>query len=146
MEKFLKSLTRDKHSLILSLLLSCFVICDIEVPLVLAELIDNPIGKIGVAVLALSLLSKNTLAGVVGIVAAYVLIQRSEGKTGSYGERNFLPSENKKLSHFNSMNQFPHTLEEDIVNTMLPMNRNVDLSSPEFKPVLEDNHDADITR
>ena len=58
MEKFLKSLTRDKHSLILSLLLSCFVICDIEVPLVLAELIDNPIGKIGVVVLALSLLSK----------------------------------------------------------------------------------------
>ena len=44
------------------------------------------------------------------------------------------------------MNQFPHTLEEDIVNTMLPMNRNIDLSSPEFKPVLEDNHDADITR
>jgi len=145
MEKFLKSLTRDKHSLILSLLLSCFVICDIEVPLVLAELIDNPIGKIGVAVLALSLLSKNTLVGVVGIVAAYVLIQRSEGKTGSYGERNFLPSENKKLSHFNSMNQFPHTLEEDIIHTMLPMNRNIDLSSPEFKPVLEYNHDADIT-
>lgn len=146
MEKFLKSLTRDKHSLILSLLLSCFVVCDIEVPLVLAELIDNPIGKIGVAVLALCLLSKNTLAGVVGIVAAYVLIQRSEGKTGSYGERNFLPSENKKLSHLNSMNQFPSTLEEDVINTMLPMNRNIDLSLPEFKPVLEDNHDADITR
>jgi hypothetical protein len=146
MEKFLKSLTRDKHSLILSLLLSCFVICDIEVPLVLAELIDNPIGKIGVAVLALCLLSKNTLAGVVGIVAAYVLIQRSEGKTGSYGERNFLPSENKKLSHLNSMNQFPSTLEEDVINTMLPMNRNIDLSLPEFKPVLEDNHDADLTR
>jgi len=146
MEKFLKSLTRDKHSLILSLLLSCFVICDIEVPLVLAELIDNPIGKIGVAVLALCLLSKNTLVGVVGIVAAYVLIQRSEGKTGSYGERNFLPSENKKFSHLNSMNQFPSTLEEDVINTMLPMNRSIDLSPPEFKPVLEDNHDADMTR
>lgn len=146
MEKFLKSLTRDKHSLILCLLLSCFVIFDIEVPLVLAEIIDNPIGKIGVAVLALSLLSQNPLIGVIGIVAAYVLIQRSEGKTGSYGERNFLPSENKKSGHLNSINQFPTSLEEDIINDMLPMNRNIDLSSAEFKPVLENNHNADMTR
>ena len=146
MEKFLKSLTRDKHSLILSLLLSCFIVFDIEVPLVLAEIVDNPIGKIGVAVLALSILSQNTLVGVMCIVAAYVLIQRSEGKTGSYGERNFLPSEKKKLSHMNAMNQFPSTLEEEVINTMLPMNRNIDLTSPEYKPVLADNHDADMMR
>ena len=146
MEKFLNSLTRDKHSLILCLLLSCFVVFDIEIPLVLAEVIDNPIGKIGVAALALCILSQNTLVGVVAIVAAYVLIQRSEGKTGSYGERNFLPSENKKLSHLNAMNQFPITLEEEMISTMLPMNRNMDLSESEFKPVLADNHDAVATR
>ena len=146
MEKFLKSLTRDKHSLILSLLLSCFIVFDIEVPLVVAEIVDNPIGKIGVAALALCILSQNTLVGVMSIIAAYVLIQRSEGKTGSYGERNFLPSEKKKLSHMNAMNQFPSTLEEEVINTMLPMNRNVDLTSPEYKPVLADNHDADMMR
>jgi len=146
MEKFLKSLTRDKHSLILSLLLSCFIVFDIEVPLVLAEIVDNPIGKIGIAALALCILSQNTLVGVMCIISAYVLIQRSEGKTGSYGERNFLPSEKKKLSHMNAMNQFPSTLEEEVINTMLPMNRNVDLTSPEYKPVLSDNHDADMMR
>ena len=146
MEKFLNSLTRDKHSLILSLLLSAFVVFDIEIPLVLAEIIDNPIGKIGVDALALCILSQNTLVGVVAIVAAYVLIQRSEGKTGSYGERNFLPSENKKLSRLNAMNQFPITLEEELVSTMLPMNRSMDLSESEFKPVLADNHDAVSTR
>ena len=146
MEKFLKSLTRDKHSLILCLLLSCFVVFDVEVPLVLADVVDNPIGKIGVAALALCILSQNTLVGVVAIIAAYVLIQRSEGKTGSYGERNFLPNENKKLSHLNAMNQFPSTLEEEIISTMLPMNRNMDLTDSEYKPVLADNHDAVTTR
>ena len=146
MEKFLKSLTRDKHSLILCLLLSCFVVFDVEVPLVLAEVVDNPIGKIGVATLALCILSQNTLVGVVAIIAAYVLIQRSEGKTGSYGERNFLPNENKKLSHLNAMNQFPGTLEEEIISTMLPMNRSMDLTESEYKPVLADNHDAVTTR
>ena len=146
MEKFLKSLTRDKHSLVLSLLLSVFIVFDVEVPLVLAEIIDNPIGKIGVAALALCVLSQNTMVGVVGIIAAFVLIQRSEQKTGSYGERNFLPSESKKLSHLNAINQFPVTLEEEIIDTMLPMNRNIDLSQPAFKPVLANNHDAEKTR
>ena len=50
---------------------------DIRVPEVLAELVDNPLGKIVLAALSLCLLSANTLAGVIGLVAAYVLIQRS---------------------------------------------------------------------
>ena len=44
---------KDKHHLILTLLLSIFILFDIKVPLVLAELVDNPIGKIIVAVLSL---------------------------------------------------------------------------------------------
>ena len=44
------------------------------------------------------------------------------------------------------MNQFPGTLEEEIINTMLPMNRNIDLTESEYKPVLADNHDAVTTR
>jgi len=146
MQKFLNSLTRDKHSLVLSLLLSCFIIFDVEIPLVLAEIVDNPLGKIGVSALALCILSQNTLLGVMSIIAAYVLIQRSEGKTGSYGVRNYVPNEHKKLGHLNAMNQFPTSLEEEVINTMLPMNRNIDLRQPEFKPVLADNHDAELTR
>ena len=46
MEKFLNSLMKDKHHLVLTLLLSIFILFDIKVPLVLAELVDNPIGKI----------------------------------------------------------------------------------------------------
>ena len=41
--------------------MSDFVVFDVEVPLVLAEVVDNPIGKIGVAALALCILSQNTL-------------------------------------------------------------------------------------
>ena len=85
--KVLKSLMKDKHHLVLTLLLSIFVLFDVKVPLVLAELVDNPIGKIVVAALSLCLLSVNALAGVVGLIAAYVLIRRSGDATGTVAEK-----------------------------------------------------------
>ena len=142
MEKLLKSLMKDKHHLILSVLLSLFVVLDIKVPTVLAELVDNPIGKIVVVVSALCLLSMNKLAGVIGLVAAFVLIQRSEEQTGTAGEQNYLPSELKKSVQLSAMNQFPVTVEEEVISNMLPMTNRVDTTAPEYKPVLDDLHDA----
>jgi hypothetical protein len=142
MEKFLKSLMKDKHHLVLTVLLSIFVLFDIKVPLVLADLVDNPIGKIVVAMLALCLLSVNALAGVIGLIAAYVLIQRSGDSTGTIATQNYLPTEKKKTSHLSAMNQFPVTVEEEVIGKMLPSTNKRDLTPPEFKPVLDDNHDA----
>lgn len=142
MEKFLKSLMKDKHHLVLTILLSVFILFDIKVPLVLAELIDNPLGKIVVAMLSLCLLSLNALAGVVGLVASYILIQRSAGSTGTAAEKIYIPNERKKSRHISAMNQFPVTVEEEIISKMLPSTNQRDLSSPEFKPVLAENWDA----
>ena len=145
MEKFLNSLMKDKHHLILTLLLSIFILFDIKVPLVLAELVDNPIGKIVVAVLSLCLLSTNALAGVIGLIAAYILIQRSADSTGTAAEKIYLPSEAKKSNHLSAMNQFPVTVEEEVISKMLPSTNTRDLTTPEFKPVLDDNHEAAAT-
>ena len=41
------------------------------------------------------------------------------------------------------MNQFPMTVEEEVISKMLPMANQVDLSEAEFKPVLGDTHNAD---
>jgi len=142
MEKFLNSLMKDKHHLVLTLLLSIFVLFDIKVPLVLAELVDNPIGKIVVAALSLCLLSVNALAGVVGLIAAYVLIQRSGDATGTVAEKHYLPTQAKKSAQLSAMNQFPVTVEEEVISKMLPSTNQRVLSEPEFKPVLCDNHDA----
>jgi hypothetical protein len=142
MEKFLNSLMKDKHHLVLTLLLSIFILFDIKVPLVLAELVDNPIGKIVVAVLSLCLLSINALAGVVGLIAAYVLIQRSGDATGTIATQNYLPTEQQKSTHLSAMNQFPVTVEEEVISKMLPVANYEDVSQPEYKPVLDDNYDA----
>lgn len=144
MEKFLKSLMKDKHHLLLTVLLSVFIIFDVKIPLVLAELVDNPLGKIGIAMVALCLLSMNMVAGVVGLVAAYVLIQRSSERTGTMGEKNFMPTEAKKSSHLSAMNQFPVTVEEEVISKMLPSTGQRDITSPEYKPVMGDIHDAGL--
>lgn len=142
MEKFLKKLMKEKHYFVLTVLLSIFILFDIRVPEVLAELVDNPLGKIVLAALSLCLLSANTLAGVLGLVAAYVLIQRSAKKTGTHGKKHYVPTEQKKASHLSAMNQFPITVEEEVINKMLPTTNLPDLTAPEYKPVLGNNHNA----
>lgn len=137
-----KSVMKNNHYLVLTILLSVFIVFDIHVPQALADMIDNPIGKISIAALSLCLLSMNTLLGVIGLVAAYVLIQRSSDTTGTQAEKDYLPSEAKKKSVLNAMNQFPLTVEEEVIAKMLPMNNQVDYSEPEFKPVLGDTHNA----
>lgn len=137
-----KSVMKNNHYLVLTILLSVFIVFDIHVPQALADMIDNPIGKISIAALSLCLLSMNTLLGVIGLVAAYVLIQRSSDTTGTRAEKDYLPSEAKKKSVLNAMNQFPLTVEEEVIAKMLPMNNQADYSEPEFKPVLGDTHNA----
>lgn len=138
-----KSVMKSNHHLVLTILLCVFIVFDIQVPSALANMIDNPIGKIAVAALALCLLSMNTLLGVIGLVAAYVLIQRSADTTGTQAQKDYLPSEAKKSNVLSSMNQFPMTVEEEVIAKMLPMANQVDLSEAEFKPVLGDTHNAD---
>uniref|UniRef100_A0A6C0KE13 Uncharacterized protein n=1 Tax=viral metagenome TaxID=1070528 RepID=A0A6C0KE13_9ZZZZ len=143
MENMFKSVMKSNHHLVLTILLCVFIVFDIQVPGALANMIDNPIGKISVAALSLCLLSMNTLLGVIGLVAAYVLIQRSANTTGTQAEKDYLPSEAKKKAVLSAMNQFPVTVEEEVIAKMLPMNNQVDLSESEFKPVLGDTHNAD---
>ena len=138
-----KSVMKSKHHLVLTILLCVFIVFDIQVPDALSNMVDNPIGKIAVAALALCLLSMNTLVGGSGLVAAYVLIQRSADTTGTQAEKDYVPSEAKKSAVLSAMNQFPMTVEEEVISKMLPMANQVDLSEAEFNPVLGDTHNAD---
>jgi len=145
MEKFFKSLVKDKHFLVLSILLSMFIVFDVHVPEVFADMIDNPLGKVSVAGVVLWLLSMNHLVGIIAIIAGFVLIKRSGEKTGTEFERRYLPTESKKSGHLNSMNQFPVTVEEEIISKMLPISSG-EYTDPSYKPVLGDNHDAACTK
>lgn len=143
MELFGKLLKRgNEYQLILVVLLVVYITFNIETPPFLADMIDNVYGNVVVMALALSLFFKcDPIVSVVGLLAAYELIKRSSEKTGTAAIQKYLPSELKKGKHFSAFNQFPVTLEEEVVSEMAPLVKGPPTNA-NYKPALDGQHDA----
>jgi len=139
LNKMLKKQYREYTAIILMIL---FMISDIQVPVFLAQLINPLLGRVLVVILAVSLFSVHPVLGAVALVFAYELIMRSQKALHNDNVRNYLPSEHKKYQHLNLMNQFPVTLEEQIVHKMVPLVDNTSSINTNYKPVMADLHDA----
>jgi len=138
MKNLMKMLPKNPAYLVLSLLMVVFIVMDISPPNNICMLVDTMMGKAVVIMVALSLFSLDMLMGSVGIVAAYILIMRCSKKEEV---RTFSPSEVKKTKQLSVMNQFPLTVEEEVIGKMLPRT-NPDLQSPDYKPTLNNLHNA----
>lgn len=136
--------------LILSILFVIYLIMGYNTPMSLAELIDTPVGKIAVIIVALCILStSNPILGILALFVAYELIRRSS--ISLRGDlKSFIPSESKKSDQFSAFNQneFPYTLEQEMVGKMTIQNNNINLSFNEntsnFKPILDNTHNASM--
>ena len=140
--KDLKSLFKvvKTHELVLSAVLIIYILTGIKTPNFLADALDTTIGTIVVIILACSLfVYVNPVLGVIGTVAAFELLKRSGENTGHTSMMKYLPSEFKKGKTLNAMNQFPVTLEEQVVRKMAPLSKDLNMSSPSYKPVLDDD-------
>jgi hypothetical protein len=136
--------------LILSILFVIYLIMGYNTPMSLAELIDTPVGKIAVIIVALCILStSNPILGILALFVAYELIRRSS--IALRGDlKSFIPSESKKSDQFSAFNQneFPYTLEQEMVGKMTIQNNNINLSftdnASSFKPILDNTHNASM--
>lgn len=134
---------RKGRETLLLLVLVIYILANVQTPTPLAKLIDNVYGNVAVTLLALSFFMKTkSIVGVLSIVAAYELIKRSSVNTGSHAVRNFVPSEHKKLNDFAKYNDFPVTLEEEIVSKMAPLVKHAPAANANYKPILSDSHEA----
>lgn len=138
MKNLLKMLPSNPSYLVLSLLMVVFIVMEVAPPSNICMLVDTIVGKAVVIMVALGLFSLDTLMGIVGIVAAYILIMRCSKKEEV---RTFSPSEVKKSKQLSAMNQFPMTVEEEVIDKMLPRT-NPDLQAPDYKPTLNNLHNA----
>jgi hypothetical protein len=138
-----KLLKKDQHYLVLMVLLAVFIVMDIHVPSPVAELVDTVVGKIIVVVVALSLCtSKQPILCALALLAAYELIQRSSNYNVGPAAMKFIPTESKKSNHLSAMNQFPLTVEEQVVADMIPQEAAPILTPASFKPTQSKLHDA----
>jgi hypothetical protein len=141
--KLLKDLMKkdSKHMLLIALLL-IYLLFDIQTPSILNSVIDNIFGKILILILAISVfMHSDPVVGILVLLAAYELIRRVSEQTGS-SVMKFLPSESKKECEFNSLNNFPVTLEEEIVNSMVPLVTHPASNDLNYQPNQEDIHEA----
>ena len=101
-----------KNHHVLAVLMGLFIVFPIQIPDLVASLVNNVLGKIVVIVTALYLLSVNPIVGSLGIVAAYLLIQRSSVNESVLVNNLFLVKL-KKVKKYN--NEAPITVEETII-------------------------------
>lgn len=139
----LRTLMRQEkqHEIVIFVLLVLYIVFTPAVPLALAEYAESTIGQIIVVILAITLfLSTNPVVGILAFFAAYEFIRRSSRATGVYGIETFSPTEEKKQVVMTAMNPAPvKTLEEELVDSLVPITPNNDIGSSDggsFQPVL----------
>lgn len=133
---------KDPKEYVMILLITMFVLSGMGVSNEIATFVDNKVIKVMLYVFALYLVKIHPVLGGVALLGVYELTRRSEMQTGSGYIPRYLPSQDKKDKQLNAMNQFPKTLEEEVVSKMVPFVNEEPLANPTFKPVLAKNYGA----
>lgn len=129
--------------LVLGSLFVLYLVMGYQMPDQLATIVDSTIGKIVVVLVALMLFAySNPILGILALLVAYQLIKSSSVKTGMAGLEEYYPTESKKWTPFTPTNQFPYTLEQEVVKKMASQKFNTEYVKAPFKPILDDTHDA----
>jgi hypothetical protein len=145
MESF-SSLFKKEHmsELVLVIFFIIYLILGLKTPEPIANLIDTLVGKITILIIVLYLfMNANPILAVLSLFVAFDLIRRSSLATGIDALKKYAPSEEKKMTQFTAYNQFPYTLEQEVVAKMAPvMQSGSSITQASFKPILDDLHDA----
>jgi hypothetical protein len=143
---------RSVAQVILGVLFVLYLIMDYPTPLLVASFVNSIVGKVIVLVIFLSLFFfSHPILGILGLFVAFELIRRASSQRGGAGlfsgsSSPFSGSStdtSDRASFFSASNQFPYTLEEEVVKNMTPNVTGMDIA-PEasYLPLLDNTHDA----
>lgn len=147
MDNFSSLLKKDNMAeLVLVILLIIYLIMGYKTPEFLANVIDTLIGKIVILLIVIYLfMNVNPILAVLALLVAFDLVRKSSMVTGIDSLKKYEPSEEKKYSQFTAFNQFPYTLEQEVVKKMAPIVKSgASLTPPSYKPLLENTYDASL--
>jgi len=145
MDPFSSLFKKEKTGeLLLTILFIIYLIMGYKTPELVANAVDTLMGKIVIFIIVICLfLYANPLLAVLSLFVAFDLIRRSSKATGLDALKKYEPSEEKKMSQFSAYNQFPYTLEQEIVKKMAPIvHGGSSLTKPSYKPMMENLYDA----
>jgi hypothetical protein len=130
--------------LVLVVLFIIYLIMGLKTPEPVAGMVDTLVGKIVIFITIIYLfMHANPILAVLALFVGFDLIRRSSMTTGIDALQRFAPSEEKKTSQFTAFNQFPYTLEQEVVSKMAPiMKSGSSLTQASYKPLLDNLYDA----
>ena len=141
-----RELFKKEHmgEFILVVILIIYLILGMKTPDLIANIVDNVIGKVVIILVVIYLfMHSNPILAVLAAFVAFDLIRRSSATTGISALQAYAPSEKKKMSQFTAFNQFPYTLEQEVVAKMAPIaHSGSSLNNATYKPLLENLYDA----
>jgi hypothetical protein len=129
---------------ILVVLMVVYLVMGFQTPEPIANIVDTLLGKISIFLVVVYLfLNSNPILAVLALFVAFDLLRRSSAVTGIDALRKYAPTEERKSSQFTAFNQFPYTLEQEVVKKMAPIVQSGrTLTKPSYKPMLDNLHDA----
>ena len=136
---------KDKiPELILAILFVIYLLMGYKTPEPVANLVDTLVGKIVIIIIVIYMFIKtNPVLAVLALFVGFDLIRRSSYVTGIDALQKYAPTEEKKASQFTAYNQFPYTLEQEVVKKMAPIIQSgSSLTKPSYKPILDNLYDA----
>lgn len=130
--------------LILIIIFIIYLIMGYKTPEPIAIMVESIIGKIIIFIIVIYLFMHcNPILAILSLFVAFDLIRRSSVATGIDALNKYAPTEEKKMSQFTAFNQFPYTLEQEVINKMAPiMKSGSSINPPSYKPLLDNLHDA----
>ena len=136
---FMDSLTNVETAVIVMLI--SYLALPIQLPDMFANMIDSPMGTIGIFILSVYLFfNANPLIAVLFVFVAYEMFRRSSNATGKAAMIKYTPTQARKDEKMKKMNPVKTTsLEEEVVNEMAPVGKS-DISvftTSTYKPVAE---------
>jgi len=134
----------NMSQLALAILFIIYLIMGYKTPEPVANIIDTLVGKISIFIMVIIIfMNANPILAVLSLFVAFDLIRRSSDVTGIDALKKYLPTEEKKSSQFTAFNQYPYTLEQEVVKKMAPIVQSgSSLTKASYKPLLENLHDA----
>ena len=142
------SLLKKEHrgQLILTVIFIIYLILGYNTPQPVAFLVNNMVGKAVIFLIVIYMfLCMNPILAVITLFVSFDLIRRSAMSVNNNLIQSYIPSEENKMSQFTAFNQFPYTLEQEVVKKMAPIIQSGSvLTKPSYHPMLENLYGASM--
>ena len=157
MKNIVKALKKQEPAeIVLGILMIIFLLMGYKMPKSFSYVVDSVIGKIGMLlIVGYMFVYTNPILAVLALLVV-VNIMMNENNENNENNANVstshaiqqVPSEATKASQLTKFNQFPYTLEQEMVKKMAPIVKpGTSISRASYKPLLENTYDASpVTR